>query len=81
MMNGGPISWKLVNQKSVSLSTAESEWYATSETGKEVLYLRIGTPTTPRATYLPKANNHLYFKATARTENIVAAPSSARQPL
>jgi hypothetical protein len=28
MMNGGPISWKSVKQKSVSLSTAESEWYA-----------------------------------------------------
>ena len=31
MMNGGPISWKSVKQKSVSLSTAESEWYAASE--------------------------------------------------
>ena len=41
MMNGGPISWKSVKQKSVSLSTAESEWYATSEAGKELLYLRI----------------------------------------
>ena len=27
--------------KSVSLSTAESEWYAVSEAGKELLYLRI----------------------------------------
>jgi hypothetical protein len=26
MMNGGPISWKSVKQKSVSLSTVESEW-------------------------------------------------------
>ena len=34
MMNGGPISWKSVKQKSVSLSTAESEWYVTSEAGK-----------------------------------------------
>jgi hypothetical protein len=25
MMNGGPIGWKSVKQKSVSLSTAESE--------------------------------------------------------
>jgi hypothetical protein len=37
MMNGGPISWKSVKQKSVSLSTAESEWYAGSEAGKELL--------------------------------------------
>jgi hypothetical protein len=35
MMNGGSISWKSVKQKSVSLSPAESEWYATSEPGKE----------------------------------------------
>jgi hypothetical protein len=41
MMNGGPISWKSVNQKSVSLITAESELYAASESGKEILYLRI----------------------------------------
>jgi hypothetical protein len=41
MMNGGPISWKSVKQKSVSLSTAESEWYAASEAGRELLYLRI----------------------------------------
>jgi hypothetical protein len=41
MMNGGPISWKSVKQKSVSLSTAESEWYAASEAGKELLYLRV----------------------------------------
>jgi hypothetical protein len=41
MMNGGPISWKSVKQKSVSLSTAEREWYAASEAGKELLYLRI----------------------------------------
>ena len=41
MMNGGPINWKSVKQKSVSLSTAESEWYAASEAGKELLYLRI----------------------------------------
>jgi hypothetical protein len=40
MMNGGPISWKSVKQKSVSLSTAESEWYAASEVGKELLYRR-----------------------------------------
>ena len=41
MMNGGPITWKSVKQKSVSLSTAEREWYAASEAGKEPLYLRI----------------------------------------
>ena len=41
MMNGGPISWKSVKQKSVSLSTAESEWYAASEASKELLYLGI----------------------------------------
>jgi hypothetical protein len=29
-MNGGTISWKCVKQKSVSPSTAESEWYAAS---------------------------------------------------
>jgi hypothetical protein len=40
-MNGGPNSWKSVKQKSVSLSTAENEWYAASEAGKELLYLRI----------------------------------------
>jgi hypothetical protein len=40
-MNGGPISWKSVKQKSVSLSTSESEWYANREDGKEILYLRI----------------------------------------
>jgi hypothetical protein len=39
MMNGGPISWKSVKQKRVSLSTAESEWYASSEAGKELLSL------------------------------------------
>jgi hypothetical protein len=40
MLNGGPISWKSTKQKSVSLSTAESEWYAASEAGKEIIYLR-----------------------------------------
>jgi hypothetical protein len=39
--DGGPISWKSVKQKRVSLSTAESEWYAAIEAGKELLYLRI----------------------------------------
>ena len=41
MMNSGPISWKSVKQKSVSLSTAESDWYAASEAGKELLYFHI----------------------------------------
>ena len=34
------MSWKSTKQKSVSLSTAEAEWYAASEAGKEVIYLR-----------------------------------------
>ena len=40
MLNGGPVSWKSTKQKCVSLSTAESEWYAASEAGKEIIYLR-----------------------------------------
>jgi hypothetical protein len=40
MMNGGTVSWKSTKQKSVSLSTAEVEWYSSSEVGKEVVYLR-----------------------------------------
>ena len=40
ILNGGPVSWKSTKQKSVSLSTAESEWYAASEAGKEIIYLR-----------------------------------------
>ena len=40
-MNGGPLSLRSVKQKSVSLSTGESEWYAASEAGQELLYLRI----------------------------------------
>jgi hypothetical protein len=41
MMNEGTISWKSVKQKSVSLSAAESEWYADSEARKEFVYLRV----------------------------------------
>jgi hypothetical protein len=41
IMNSGSISWKSVNQKSVSLNTVASEWYTASETGKELLYLHI----------------------------------------
>ena len=40
-LNGGPISWKSTRQQSVSLSTAEAEWYAASEAGKEIVYLRF----------------------------------------
>ena len=41
MLNGGGVSWRsTLKQKSVSLSTAEAEWYAASEAGKEVMYLR-----------------------------------------
>ena len=52
MMNGGPISWKSVKQKSVSLSTAESEWYAASEAGKELVlmlsdFMFCAVPCTP----------------------------------
>ncbi len=39
-MNGGSLLWKSTKQKSVSLSTAETEWYAASEAGKEIVYLR-----------------------------------------
>ncbi len=40
MVNGEAVSWKSTKQKSVLLSTAETEWYATSEAGKEIVYLR-----------------------------------------
>ena len=39
MLNGGSVSWKPTNQKSVSLSAAEAEWYVASDTGKEIVYL------------------------------------------
>ncbi len=40
MLNRGAVSWKSTKQKSVSLSTAEAEWYVASEAGKEIVYLR-----------------------------------------
>jgi hypothetical protein len=40
MMNGGPISWKSAKQKSVSLSTAESEWYAAQDHTVLLLYFK-----------------------------------------
>jgi hypothetical protein len=40
MLNGGAVSWRSTKQKSVSLSTAEAEWYAASEVGKKIIYLR-----------------------------------------
>ncbi len=33
------MSWKSTKQKSVSLRTTEAEWYVTSESGKEIVYL------------------------------------------
>lgn len=39
MLNGRAVSWKSTNQTSVSLSTAEVEWYTTSEAGKEVVHV------------------------------------------
>jgi hypothetical protein len=39
MLSGGSVTWKSTKQKSVSLSTAETEWYASSEAGKEIKYL------------------------------------------
>ncbi len=35
----GGVSWKSTKQKSVSLITTEAEWYATSDAGKEIVYL------------------------------------------
>jgi hypothetical protein len=34
------VSWKSTKHKSVSLSSDEAEWYVSSETGKEIVYLR-----------------------------------------
>ena len=39
MLKGGAVSW--TSCKSVSISTAESEWYEASESGKEVVHVRI----------------------------------------
>ena len=38
--NGDPISWKAARQGGVTLSSSEAEFIATSQTGKEDLYLR-----------------------------------------
>jgi hypothetical protein len=38
--NGAPIQWKTKLQKTISLSTAEAEYYAASLSAIEVLYLR-----------------------------------------
>lgn len=39
-LGSGPISWKSTRSKPVATSTAESEYYAASAGGKEVVYLR-----------------------------------------
>ncbi len=40
LLYGGAVSWHCGIQKSVSLSTTESEWFALSETCKESIYLK-----------------------------------------
>eukprot|EP00961_Rhodomonas_salina_P092266 1241612-Rhodomonas_salina.1 len=40
MMNGGAISWELKRQKVTALSSAESEFYAASAVGCELVFLR-----------------------------------------
>ena len=40
MLNGAAISWKYKRQRTVSLSSAESEYIAASHCSQEVIYLR-----------------------------------------
>ena len=40
LLYGGAVSWHCGIQKSVSLSTTESEWFALSETCKESIYFK-----------------------------------------
>ena len=40
MLNGAAIMWASRAQKSVALSTAEAEWYALCECGKDTLWIR-----------------------------------------
>eukprot|EP00286_Rhodomonas_abbreviata_P017291 CAMPEP_0181333462 /NCGR_PEP_ID=MMETSP1101-20121128/25689_1 /TAXON_ID=46948 /ORGANISM="Rhodomonas abbreviata, Strain Caron Lab Isolate" /LENGTH=42 /DNA_ID= /DNA_START= /DNA_END= /DNA_ORIENTATION= len=39
-MNGGAVSWQLVRQQVVALSSAEAEYYPASVAGTDVTYLR-----------------------------------------
>lgn len=39
-INGGPITWRCKKQTNVAISTCEAEYYAATETAKEVLWLR-----------------------------------------
>eukprot|EP00961_Rhodomonas_salina_P159023 2141291-Rhodomonas_salina.1 len=39
-MNGGAVSWESKRQKVTALSSAESEFYAASVVGCEIMYLR-----------------------------------------
>ena len=39
-MNGGPVSWKARRQKNVTMSSCEAEFYAASDAGKEIEYVR-----------------------------------------
>jgi hypothetical protein len=39
-LGGGPISWKSQRSEAVALSTAEAEYYAAGQAGREILFLR-----------------------------------------
>ena len=39
-LNGGAVSWQLVRQQVVALSSAEAEFYAASVAGTDVQYVR-----------------------------------------